>query len=504
MPVERKAKGGPQYRAARILVLAASSLAVFSAAAQEGGDAAVSQGAVIDRQTVDGQALASGGNGLIVGTDGRRGLALTVYNSGRALVQERRELPLLDGVNRLKFTGVAERTVAGSIRLQVPDGVEVQARGFDAGVPDYQQLLARHVGSTVTLVRENPATGEQITARGRLLGVSNGQPLVSMDGRIELATGDFPWRITFDGPREARYWQPGVRALVSAADSRAVDIGLSYLTDGLGWVADYDLVLAPDAAATLSGWAQVRNDSGVDFDNARLALVAGEVAQEDGRGAPMALAAAMDRSAAEGVQRSALGGAYHRYVLPGRVSLADGAARQLPLIELGGLRAVKRYRVTHRARAQTRSDPEPQAVTMLLSLAGEGREQPLPAGVVRVYEQDGDGDLRWLGEDRIGHTPVDAPVRLEIGRAFDVQAQRRQTAYERLSDRSFESAWAIELGNATDATVQVTVVEELDGDWSLQEASPAPADQDAQQLSWRVEVPAGGSTVVEYRVRVKY
>lgn len=486
------------------MVLAMLIAVTSPAGAEENGAAAVSRGAVIERQTVDGQVLAGGGDGLIAGVDGRRELSLSVYNNGRALVRESRELPLLAGLNRLKFTGVAAALVPGSIRLDVPEGVAVRSQGFDGGAPGYEALLKRHVGRTVTLVRENPATGEQITARAKLLGLSNGQPMVSMGGRIEVAGPAFPWRITFDGPRESGYWRPGVRALVSAEESRAVDVVISYLTDGLGWEADYDLVLAEGTGpAALSGWARVHNTSGVDFDNTRLSLIAGEVAREVDRGMDMAPAAALERAGAD-VQRTAIGGAYHRYELPGRVSLADGVSRQLPLVVLDGLDAERTYRVSHQARAHTRSEPQPQAVTMLVSVNRAGRDEPLPGGIVRVYEQAGDGELRWLGEDRIAHTPVDAPLRLEVGRAFDVQAQRRQTAYQRLSDRSFESGWSIELSNATDDAVTVNVVEQLDGDWTLQEAEPSPAGQDAQQLTWQVQVPAGGTTVVSYRVRVKY
>ncbi|MBA1147988.1 DUF4139 domain-containing protein [Ectothiorhodospiraceae bacterium WFHF3C12] len=487
------------------LMLASALLAgtAASAQAQDEGGAAVSQGAHIDRQTIDGQALASGDDGTIVGVDGRRRLELAVYNNGRAMVRETRQLPLLSGVNRLKFTGVSKALVETSIRLETPSGVTVQAQGFDEGAPGLERLLRRHVGQAVTLVRENPATGEQITTRARLLGLSDGVPLVSVDGRIELAGPDFPWRFTFQGPREARFWQPGVRALVSAEESRGVDLQLSYLTGGLGWEADYDLVL-PEAGGegSLSGWASIRNDSGVGYDNAAVTLIAGEVATQDEPPRPMARGAAME-SAAD-VRRGELGGAYHRYVLPGRVSLADGETRQLPLMDMPGIEVQRAYRVRHRAAAHTRSDPQPQAVAMTLSLAPASREGPLPGGVVRVYERGDDGALRWLGEDRIGHTPVDAPLRLEIGRAFDVQAKRRQTVYERLSDRSYESGWAITLSNATDGPVDVTVVEQLDGDWKLQDAEPAPAERDARNVTWRVEVPAGGATTVRYRVRVNY
>ena len=36
-----------------------------------------------------------------------------------------------------------------------------------------------------------------------------------------------------------------------------------------------------------------------------------------------------------------------------------------------------------------------------------GPGKPLPAGIVRVYKADPAGELQFLGEDRIEHTPQD-------------------------------------------------------------------------------------------------
>jgi hypothetical protein len=234
-------------------------------------------------------------------------------------------------------------------------------------------------------------------------------------------------------------------------------------------------------------------------------LIAGEVAVTGDGPAPRARLAAFDSAGESSAEPSALGGAYHRYELPRRISLPDGETRQLPLLELTGMPVQRLYRASYRAEPRQQSDRQPQPVSMELIVdAGGQRTEPLPAGVVRVYERDADGHLRWLGEDRIDHSPVDAPVTLTVGRAFDVQARRRQTHYERLSERSFEAAWEIELTNASEQAVPVAVEEQLSGDWEVLEASPSPRSQDAQRLEWRVNVDPGDSTTVRYRVRVQY
>jgi len=52
---------------------------------------------------------------------------------------------------------------------------------------------------------------------------------------------------------------------------------------------------------------------------------------------------------------------------------------------------------------------------------------PLPQGTLRVYKADADGSLQFIGEDRIDHTPKDEMVKIKMGDAFDVIAERKQT-----------------------------------------------------------------------------
>ena len=64
---------------------------------------------------------------------------------------------------------------------------------------------------------------------------------------------------------------------------------------------------------------------------------------------------------------------------------------------------------------------------------GEGLGIPLPAGVVRTYKKDSRGNIQFVGEDQIDHTPADEIVRLKLGTVFDVTAEKKQTDFKRLA-----------------------------------------------------------------------
>jgi len=135
--------------------------------------------------------------------------------------------------------------------------------------------------------------------------------------------------------------------------------------------------------------------------------------------------------------------------------------------------------------------------------------QPLPKGVVRVYKRDSAGNAQFVGEDRIDHTPKNEKVRLRLGEAFDVTADKKQTDFRRRESTfktgyAFESAYEIVLRNAKSEAATVIVREPVPGDWSVLEQSQPHAKVAAGTAEWRVSVPANESTTLKYRVLVRY
>ena len=63
---------------------------------------------------------------------------------------------------------------------------------------------------------------------------------------------------------------------------------------------------------------------------------------------------------------------------------------------------------------------------------------PMPAGIVRVYQNDSKGGTHFVGEDRIGHTPKDEMLNLKIGNAFDVVSERKQVDFEKIASNVYE------------------------------------------------------------------
>jgi hypothetical protein len=148
-----------------------------------------------------------------------------------------------------------------------------------------------------------------------------------------------------------------------------------------------------------------------------------------------------------------------------------------------------------------------QKVGVFLELVNAKKDNlgmPLPKGTVRVYKQDRDGSLQFVGEDQIDHTPKDEKFKLKIGEAFDVVGERVQTDYKRLADNLFEVAFEVSLRNHKNEDIKVLVEEPIPGDWEMLSNTHPYEKVSARLIRFDVPVGKDKEVKVKYRIRFKY
>jgi hypothetical protein len=121
---------------------------------------------------------------------------------------------------------------------------------------------------------------------------------------------------------------------------------------------------------------------------------------------------------------------------------------------------------------------------------------------MRLYKQEDEGSSQFIGEDRIQHTPKDEDVKLKIGEAFDVTAERLQTDYRQITTQLHESEWEIKLRNHKDRQVTVGIVEPLYGSWEVVSKTHPYTKVDSHTIRFDVKVPKDQEVKVKYRVKV--
>jgi hypothetical protein len=445
-------------------------------------------------------------------------VAVTIYNGDMALVKDLRRVPLATGPGTLAFRDVSARMRPETAQLRsisAPGSVEVLEQNFDFDVLTPQKLLEKNVGRSVQVVRTNPATGQETTESAQVLAANQGVVL-QMGQRIE--TG-IPGRLVFaDVPAQLRDRPTLVMTLDNQAKAPQA-LELSYLTAGLGWRADYVVELNPqDNALDMAGWVTLTNTSGATYRNARLQLVAGDVNRvqpemlEQPRPAPMVgmvAAKAMAPMAEESLFE------YHLYTLARPTTIAENQTKQVALLSAATVPVRKQLLLKgNDYYYQSQAGELGQKMKVAVFVEFDNKESahlgmPLPKGVMRVYKKDAAGNAQFIGEDRIDHTPKNETVRLKLGDAFDVTADKKQTDFKKLSGTSkynyvFESAYTLVLKNAKKEPVVVTVQEPVPGDWQLLSATHPMTKGAANTAVWNVSVPAEGSSTLSYRVLARF
>ena len=438
----------------------------------------------------------------------RNEVAVTIYNESLALIKEVRRLDLRRGINDVALRDVSARMrpETASLRVLTGESLQMVEQNFDFDLLTPQKILEKYVGQTVEVIRTHPTTGAETRESAQVLASNDGVVLRFAD-RIETGV---PGRLAFPGVPANLRDRP---TLVVKLDSPTVGrqtVELSYLSGGLSWKADYVGELAADETRMdLAGWVTLTNQSGTAYDNAKLQLVAGDVNRvpEEVFIQPMAKAMVAAAPAPAMAQEAVFD--YHVYSLDHPTTLRDNQTKQVALLSAAAIPVRKEYRLTGQSwyyQSQANDLGEKQKVEVFLEFENTGGDlgKPLPKGVVRVYKKDSKGNAIFIGEDGIDHTAQNDKVRLKMGNAFDVTANRKQTNYRLVAGRPnpvIETSWRIEFNNAKDQAVTVKVVEPMPGDWDVTSENLAHVKGDAHSAVWQVAVPAGGKAMLEYVVR---
>jgi hypothetical protein len=441
----------------------------------------------------------------------QQALSLTVYNSDAALVRDVRRLRLPAGNLELRFADVATQIEPATVRivsLTDPRQLTVLEQDYRYDLLSPQKLLQKYVGKQVTLIRqitENNSTKE-VSMKATLLADNNGPIWQAGD---QIITGMSADHYVFPALPADLYSKPTLVWLLDNRQAGEQRLEADYMTKSVNWTADYVLTLPAEAlVADLNSWVTLTNNSGIGFPNAQLQLVAGQVHQAAQEPRPMVRMMAMKAGvSAPGIEQEGLS-EYHLYTIERRVTLPNDSSKQIAFLRANGIKVQKTYQITgqqfyYYSPFQGGEPPkEPvQAHLKFKNSEANSLGAPLPAGIVRVYQADSRGQLQFVGEDHIDHTPKDETLNLYIGNAFDVTAERKQTDFESLGQNIYESAFEITIRNHKKQPITVEVNEPVGGQWTVLKSNYKYEKTSAFSIRFTVPVAAEGQSVLSYRVR---
>ena len=435
-------------------------------------------------------------------------VSVTIYNNDRALVEDKRQLNLPSGRSRQEFRDVSAQIQPETVTLN-GRGVGIVEQNFEYDLLTPAALMQNAVGETVTLVRVNPANGAEVRERARILA-ANGGVVMQIGDRIEVLRDDgLPARVIFDGVPPQLRARPTLAVTVQTDGGGTRPVTLTYLTPGLAWAADYVALFdEANSRMDLQGWVTLTNNSGTPYANANTLLVAGAVGQANAYDPrrrysggyppppPPPPPPTIDRAGVETAPRERLAD-FYLYPLPERTTIADKQTKQVSFLDVQNTPASRAYEFNNGW--LTTSDQPMSASTVLRfsSSRNQGLGDALPAGIIRVYQRDARGNPQFVGEHRIGHTPMGSDIGLATGQAFDVKVRPVVEERTRLSSDRWRTRMRYTLTNASPAAVTVDLFQSgLWGDTKVVAESMRSVRPNADQARWRVPITANGEATV--------
>jgi len=427
-----------------------------------------------------------------------RTLSVTIYADDLALIQDRRDIEVSGGRQRIEFQDVSAQIRPETVSLTAAD-ISIVEQNFDFDLLTPAKLMEKAVGQSVTIVRVNPATGAETREQAQVLA-TNGGVVLRIGQRIEVLRDDgLPTRVIFDKVPDNLRARPTLSVTINSGHGGVRPATLSYLTPGLGWRADYvALYNESDSKLDVQGWVTLTNSSGTTYDNAQVLLVAGSPNQVNAGTEqvnfrlPRPPRPTLQQAGTETGNREQLGD-YYLYPLAERTTIANLQTKQVSFLDVHGVPAEHGYEFRNAWLGTTDTPQSAKSVYSFSTGAHAGLGDQLPAGILRFYMRDKRGDPQFIGESRIDHTPMGSTLSLATGDAFDVKARAVVDKRTRRSPSEWQTDMRYELTNALPRPVVVTVLQGgLWGDSKITAESQKSVRRSADTAEWPVTVPANG------------
>jgi len=445
--------------------------------------------------------------------------ALTIYNQNFAVVRDTVTLDLKAGVTSVRYPGATAQVEPDSVILRDPaakHSLQILEQNYRNDPVSQPLLLSLFEGKTIDFqnvrVKDNTQVAELIPGKivrsGYVPGGEVQQPIIEVNGKLQFS---LPGEPLFPDLGDDTILQPTLNWLLQSDRPGKFDAEVGYVTGGFEWSASYNLV-SPETGdlVDLTGWITVKNESGKTFKDARIKLMAGDVNKiQPQQNIPMYAMArramvmgGVDAAEAPAVTEKAFD-EFHLYSIARPTTLHDRETKQVEFVHAEKMYAPTIYVYDGAPdsryygslnRDQNYGRNGGKKITVQREFVNDETNHlgvALPKGKLRFYRRDDDGQLEFVGENEIDHTPRKETIRVTTGEAFDLVGERKQTAFHTdTSEKWLDESFEIKLRNRKTTPVTIRVVERLyrGRNWTITANSESYVKKDAQTVEFNIPV----------------
>lgn len=425
---------------------------------------------------------------------------LTIYNDDLSLVRSRFDLELNSGRQSYNFDNITSRIEPASVIVTpLKDKITIAEQNYEYDLAGTNNILLKYIDREVNVVTKDQAsyTGTMKFFDGTSIGIieknTNKLILVVRADMQLIRLAELPSNF---------YTKPTLHWSLIAPKKGKYPIQLTYLTGGFNWNVTYNTVW-DEKNLILNSWVTIDNKSGRGFDNVNLKLIAGEVNKiretykSYGRGRAIEDAnVLMSGMAAPSFEEKAFHD-FHMYTLDEKVSFANNQTKQIQLFPTKTVKAKGIYEYNVYSDAV-------QSIISFENKTENGLGIPLPKGVIKVYKEDTDKNLEFIGEDQIKHTGRNETVRITTGKAFDLVGRTLMKDQKTISNRVSERTIQVTLRNNSKETKNIDVIHQLNANTRIVSREPKFNVDNELKAKFEMEIKPDSEIIFTFVERSEY
>ena len=430
---------------------------------------------------------------------------ITVYNQGRALIQEFRELNLnKKGTQSVSIRNIPNTADPSSINL-LSENIQFISKEFLNKPITIQTILNASIGENIELVKYGEDGKISFSTMGKLISNIN-QPIFEIDGNVVLNP---PYSYRFKNIPDGIYDYPYLQCVIQAK-SRKNNYHLSYITTGMNWNAEYNLFLMPDKKCNVEGWYSIHNDLNLNYVDVDISMVSGIVNFETLESASsftnnrIKTTTSYNNNLTTPIITET--DEYSVFHLPNKINLTPKSQIRHQFVSRNQVPYYNIYHISHflqRSHRSTEAQTKKIPVNVRLELHAEDiGDFQLPGGSYKVYEQNND-TLTYVGAGTASITKGSDKIKLETGKTRDILCTFTIKDYEihrNLGEAEINAVFE----NRKDETISVVWIEKFsDSRWDIYKSSNDYERLDAYTAQFNIIIPANSKEKVSFNARIE-
>jgi hypothetical protein len=435
--------------------------------------------------------------GLLLGQS--ENATLTIYKDGTALVKQPVAWFIPAGNSYVTWSSLPTGIHRDTPFLNLDSALIISQRFNDnifSGTGYFKKLRGDEINV-------KPKEGKMV--KGKLLDInSSSVTIANQSGILMFNRNELEYLGSKVEILEEPTFYPYLSWDLQSNSERVVKGELVYKTRDFSWSTVYRLKMIDEEKGELIAEAVISNKSDMSFYNGNIQLVEGHL-QKARTTYPLynrnaKLRPASIESVDSPMNQSELGD-YYIYTVN---EVQDLETKENITVRMYGPLDVGYTKTYVFENSERRQKEEPLQVKLRMdNTESNGLGISLPGGKVEMYSYSEMGGLEYIGTDNIGQVPKGQHTTLTSGRAFDVIGKRRVLNYDR-QRKSEEAVIEIQVNNTRTESVNVQLVEHINGDWIIKHESINYQKKDASTIQFPFSLGAGETKYVTYTYRKEW